>query len=154
MKCADVLLRYKASTEVPNHKNITPLGVACDQGHTAMILLLIERGANVNTKVNDKSLVDCVKNSIKHPKEKCEVLKALLASGCVVNDTQLQEIKASLPLDVHAYWEESLKVAGEARAKNFSKAIGSAAPLPTDSTTDAPMDAISKFVGFQNPLQP
>jgi ankyrin repeat protein len=41
VKCADVLLRYKASTEASNTNNVTPLGVACDQGHTAMILLLI-----------------------------------------------------------------------------------------------------------------
>eukprot|EP00461_Guttulinopsis_vulgaris_P004828 UN04830 len=117
-----------------------------------MILLLIERQANVNTKVNDKTLIDCVKLSIKNPKERCEVLKALLANGCVVSDQTLTEIKDALPPDTHQYWEECLKVAAEARAKNYSKAIGKDAPLPTDNTTDAPMDKISKFVGFENPL--
>lgn len=152
VKCADVLLRYKASTEVTNHKNITPLGVACDQGHTSMILLLIENHARCDIKVGDKSLLDCIATSIKDPREKCEVTKALLANGAQATEEELKKIGDSLGSESHKMWTDAVSAAREARAKNFTKAIGGDAPVPTNDMQDAPMDEISKFLGFDQPL--
>ena len=152
VKCADVLLRYKASTEVTNHKNITPLGVACDQGHTSMILLLIENHARCDVTVGEKKLLDCISTSIKDPKEKCEVAKALLANGAQASEEELNKIRDTLGAENHTMWNKAVTDAREARAKNFTKAIGGDAPVPTNDMQDAPMDEISKFLGFDQPL--
>lgn len=152
VKCADVLLRYKASTEAENHSGITPLAVACDQGHTAMIILLIENGARCDVQINKKNLVQAVAGSIKDANEQCQVVEALLSNGCVVTDEQLDAIKAALPATQHTKWDESIKNAREARSKNLARAIGDAAPVPNDPTANTPMHEITAFLGFEQQL--
>jgi len=154
VKCADVLLRYKASTEAGNTNQVTPLGVACDQGHTAMILLLIENRARCDVKVNKKSLVECVASSVKSGAEKCEVVKALLSNGAIASTETLNSIRATLEPALHTTWDEAIVAAQKARAHNFTNAIGDAAPVPTDSVNAAPMDHISQFLGFDQELLP
>jgi len=154
VKCADVLLRYKASTEASNTNNVTPLGVACDQGHTAMILLLIENKARCDVKVNNKSLVQCVAASVKTPREKCEVVKALLSNGAIASTEVLNSIRASLEPANHKEWDDAINAAQKVRAQNFTSAMGDAAPVPTDTVNAAPMDHISQFLGFKKELLP
>lgn len=117
-----------------------------------MILLLIENAARCDVMVNKKNLVECVAASIKEPAELFQVIQALLANGAVVEPAQLDQIKATIPAAQQAKFDDAIKAARDARAKNLTKAIGDAAPVPTDANAPAPMDEISNFLGFNQPL--
>ena len=154
LKSCEVLLSYKCNTEVVSSDNITPLAIACDKGHHKVIKFLVEKQARTDVKVKSgKTLVEAVVTSIKEEDMKFEVVKFLLAHGCKVDDSTLEALKNSLPSEQRQRWENTIKAAHEERAKNFSKAIGDAAPVPTDVINNAPMDDISKFLGFEQPLQ-
>lgn len=116
-----------------------------------MALLLIQHGAHCNVKVQNKNLIQLAAAKVKGP-DLCSVVQELLSNGCEIANSALEEIKKTLPAELHPKWDQAITDASTARAKAFTKAVGEAAPVPTDDTNAAPMDEISAFLPFDQPL--
>lgn len=59
MQIASTLLNYGAETNIVTKQGVTPLHLASQEGHTDMVTLLLDKGANIHmsTKVLVLSLV-------------------------------------------------------------------------------------------------
>jgi ankyrin repeat protein len=77
---AEILLRSKPSlANVPNEKGVTPLALAAFKGHTALIAVLLELGADVTTKVGAKGVTALELASQKGHREIVAMLSAKTA---------------------------------------------------------------------------
>jgi hypothetical protein len=71
-----------------------------------------------------------------------------LQLGAIATEDELNEIRESLAAEHHETWDAALVAARKERAKNFTKAIGNAAPVPTNDVQDDPTDDILDFDPF------
>ena len=74
----DALLSWEAIVNPQNHGGLTPLNVACQEGHLACVLALLKAGASVSLPIINGSLpihAAAVQNRV-------EIVRTLLDYGC------------------------------------------------------------------------
>lgn len=66
MQIATTLLNYGAETNILTKQGVTPLHLASQEGHTDMVTLLLEKGANIHvaTKVTHNRRQNTMGSSI------------------------------------------------------------------------------------------
>lgn len=114
----------------------------------------MQHGARVNHKLYNSSLITTAMRSCSTDRDRCDVVRALLSAGCTINESELVELgNMHIALENKNHWLTAIEQARWIRAKQYTKAIAEAAPVPIISTGFSPMDLISLYAGFSTPLE-
>lgn len=95
-KCLETLLAFRADPNIPNHKEITPLQLACERGFQTCIRVLVRNHASCAIS-HGKNLVELIWESVPNLDERAELLAYLIANGAQCEVEKLNGLISSLP---------------------------------------------------------